>query len=232
MNEKPFTITFYSYRGGADRLTALVNVGVDLARRGRKVLLVDFDLESPGLTELAPLRLEQPHLGLVEFVAEYLDTNQAPPVSEYLYRAASIGKKGGELWVMPAGKEDPDYWAALARIDWQELYDSRRWLPIHRGHAPAVATGSQARLCAHQRPWRDQQPERDLHPPAPGSGDAAGRRGRDGSGGVATRLRGISYGIESVGGGNPHRTRPDRPAGFAGLPRPPSGTRTTHRRVP
>jgi len=122
MNDKPFTITFYSYRGGADRLTALVNVGVELAQRGRKVLLADFDLEAPGLTALAPLRPEEPRAGLVEFVAEYLDTNQAPPVGEYLYRTP-VGKKDGELWVMPAGKEDADYWAALARINWQELYD-------------------------------------------------------------------------------------------------------------
>ena len=140
MNDKPFFITFYSCRGGAERLLALVNVGVDLARRGRKVLLVDFDLESPGLTALATLRPEQPHSGLVEFVAEYLDTNQAPPVSEYLYRAASIGKKGGELWLMPAGKEDPDYWAVLGRIDWQQLYDLAR-----------VSCSSRTRACNGNR---------------------------------------------------------------------------------
>src|ERR1700675_1795040 len=105
MNDKPFYITFYSYRGGADRLTALVNVGVELAQRGRKVLVVDFDVEAPGLTALAPLRPDEPQPGLVEYVAEYLDTNRAPPVGEYLYRTP-VGKKDGELWVMPAGKED------------------------------------------------------------------------------------------------------------------------------
>ncbi len=122
MDQQPFHITFYSYRGGSERTSALVNVGFELARRGRKVLLVDFDLESPALAVLPPIRTEQPHSGLVEYVTEYLDTNQSPPISDYLYHAVSLGKKGGEVWVMPAGREDSDYWEALGRLDWQALY--------------------------------------------------------------------------------------------------------------
>ena len=41
--------TFYSFKGGVGRTQALVNVGVELAKRGRRVLLVDFDLEAPGI---------------------------------------------------------------------------------------------------------------------------------------------------------------------------------------
>jgi cellulose biosynthesis protein BcsQ len=41
--------TFYSYKGGVGRSMALVNVGVLLALEGHKVLLVDWDLEAPGL---------------------------------------------------------------------------------------------------------------------------------------------------------------------------------------
>ncbi len=42
-------ITFYSYKGGVGRSMALANVAVMLSRWGNKVLLVDFDLEAPGL---------------------------------------------------------------------------------------------------------------------------------------------------------------------------------------
>ena len=42
-------ITFYSYKGGVGRTLALANIGVLLAKRGKKVLLMDWDLEAPGL---------------------------------------------------------------------------------------------------------------------------------------------------------------------------------------
>jgi MinD-like ATPase involved in chromosome partitioning or flagellar assembly len=43
-------ITFYSYKGGVGRTQALANIGYWLARRGRRTLMVDFDLEAPGLS--------------------------------------------------------------------------------------------------------------------------------------------------------------------------------------
>jgi tetratricopeptide (TPR) repeat protein len=42
-------VTFYSWKGGVGRTVALANIGVQLARRGKRVLLVDWDLEAPGL---------------------------------------------------------------------------------------------------------------------------------------------------------------------------------------
>lgn len=43
-------ITFYSYKGGVGRTMALVNAAYLLAREGHRVLMVDFDLEAPGMT--------------------------------------------------------------------------------------------------------------------------------------------------------------------------------------
>lgn len=42
-------ITFYSYKGGVGRSMALANVAALLARDGKRVLVVDWDLEAPGL---------------------------------------------------------------------------------------------------------------------------------------------------------------------------------------
>ncbi len=50
------TIAFYSFKGGVGRTLALVNVGVELVLTGRKVLLVDFDLEAPGIDTFEDLR--------------------------------------------------------------------------------------------------------------------------------------------------------------------------------
>lgn len=43
-------VTFYSYKGGVGRTMALVNTAHVLALEGWRVLMVDFDLEAPGMT--------------------------------------------------------------------------------------------------------------------------------------------------------------------------------------
>jgi len=43
-------VTFYSYKGGVGRTMALVNTAHILARDGWRVVMVDFDLEAPGMT--------------------------------------------------------------------------------------------------------------------------------------------------------------------------------------
>jgi hypothetical protein len=141
-----YTITFYSFKGGVGRTLALVNVAAQLARMGRKVLVVDFDLEAPGLETFDRFRPPEYHPdkvervvgrtmsvvtrekyvptqpGMVEYVTEYMRTKCAPDVGSYVYAAGPVGKKGGELWVMPAGRRDAQYQSALSRIDWLALY--------------------------------------------------------------------------------------------------------------
>ena len=117
-----YVITFYSFKGGVGRTMALVNVAAELVRRGRKVLVVDFDLEAPGLETYKHLGPPEPHPGIVEYVTEYRRTNQVPNLLDYIYETESIGKNGGRLWVMPAGRRDPAYRSALSKLDWQRLY--------------------------------------------------------------------------------------------------------------
>ena len=47
-------VTFYSYKGGSGRTMALANVAWILAANGYRVLVVDWDLEAPGLPEVLP----------------------------------------------------------------------------------------------------------------------------------------------------------------------------------
>ncbi len=66
-------VTFYSYKGGVGRSMALANVAELLSRRGLRVLMVDFDLEAPGLEKFFPGdhgKIRQ-HLGLLDLLASY-----------------------------------------------------------------------------------------------------------------------------------------------------------------
>ena len=62
----PRTITFYSYKGGVGRTTALTHVAWILAQSGRKVVALDLDLEAPGLSTAFNLTPE-PIYGLVDY---------------------------------------------------------------------------------------------------------------------------------------------------------------------
>ena len=104
---------------------ALANVAVELAKRGRRVLTVDFDLEAPGLDTFDALRPEGTVRGIIDFVRDYLDSNQAPDASEYMSRVSDVGESGGELWIMPSGAQEKMYATHFNDIDWAELYERR-----------------------------------------------------------------------------------------------------------
>lgn len=66
----PHRIVFYGLKGGVGRSTALAMVAYGLAREGKRVLLLDFDLESPGLSGLllSPERVAE--FGMVDWFVE------------------------------------------------------------------------------------------------------------------------------------------------------------------
>ena len=117
-----YVVTFYSFKGGVGRTLALANVGLELARTGRRVLLVDFDLEAPGLHTFKLIKPREAHVGLVDYVSDYLATASAPDVRNYVYEALGVGQQDGRLWVMPAGKSNAGYSRKLSAINWQGLY--------------------------------------------------------------------------------------------------------------
>ncbi len=64
-------VTFYSYKGGVGRSMALANTAVLLARQGKRVLVVDWDLEAPGLERyFTYFKSEDPNKGLLDLLIE------------------------------------------------------------------------------------------------------------------------------------------------------------------
>ena len=65
--------TFYSYKGGVGRSMALANVAELFYRAGLKVLMIDWDLEAPGLERFFPIDYEDFYTkpGLMDLLLEY-----------------------------------------------------------------------------------------------------------------------------------------------------------------
>jgi tetratricopeptide (TPR) repeat protein len=78
-------VTFYSYKGGTGRSMALANVAWILASGGRRVLVLDWDLEAPGLHHYFRPFLPDAELlamdvrGVIDFVFEYVAAAATPP---------------------------------------------------------------------------------------------------------------------------------------------------------
>ena len=63
-------LVFWSVKGGVGRSTALSVLAVHLAQIGRNVLVVDGDLEAPGLGALLLDEENLPEYGLIDFLAD------------------------------------------------------------------------------------------------------------------------------------------------------------------
>ena len=101
---------------------ALVNAAVELTKRGRRVLAVDFDLEAPGLDTFDVMRPRKSVPGVIDFVSEYLASGQAPEASRFISKASGITDQDGRLWIMPSGRHQT-YAKNFNQIDWGVLYE-------------------------------------------------------------------------------------------------------------
>lgn len=119
-----YIVTFYSFKGGTGRSMTLANVAAELARQGKRVLMVDFDLEAPGLDTFPFRKPKGQQQGLVDFIHSYLATGNAPDVTDFVYETCAIGQPDACLWIMPAGRQDESYDSRFREIDWNDLYEN------------------------------------------------------------------------------------------------------------
>jgi MinD-like ATPase involved in chromosome partitioning or flagellar assembly len=122
------TITFYSYKGGVGRTLALANVASNLAGCGFKVVVMDFDLEAPGLHyKFAPSRPEgQPLRGVLDLLHDFVTQGKPPTTLEgVVYPVMVDGGVIPNIQMIPAGEALSDkYWKKLAAINWHDLFYS------------------------------------------------------------------------------------------------------------
>ncbi len=115
-------VVFYSIKGGVGRSTALAVVAWAMAEQGKKVLVLDLDLESPGLSSVLLSEDRRPKYGVTDWLVEDLVGNGNTTFQDMV--ASSNLSQKGDIRVVPAHGADPgEYIAKLGRV-WMPKIDA------------------------------------------------------------------------------------------------------------
>jgi cellulose biosynthesis protein BcsQ len=144
-------ITFYSYKGGTGRSMALANVACLMAKRlgnpSQRVLVMDWDLEAPGLHRFFAKQTESLQNvyrpGVIDYFGAlhrtlkqnrdlYQDINSTNdwnlldrmlPLDDYIVRDVVMG-----VDLVKAGRLNTDYAELVGTFNWVEFYNNCGWV--------------------------------------------------------------------------------------------------------
>lgn len=134
-------VTFYSFKGGTGRTMALANIAWILASNGKRVLAVDWDLESPGLHAYFQPFLDDKRLaqsrGVIDLIQDFaqamVEADEHTDLREMCTRYANVERQavslrwrfpdGGVLDLLPAGQQDETYSTRVNMFDWASFYE-------------------------------------------------------------------------------------------------------------
>ncbi len=114
-DQGPPVLVFHGFKGGAGRTTLLASYALACASLGQHVLVLDMDLDAPGVGKLlaADSRGTTARWGVVDFL---LEARHKLPLADYFHVAEHrVGP--GRIEVVPAGQLDDAYLTKLARVE-------------------------------------------------------------------------------------------------------------------
>ncbi|MGW4642156.1 FxSxx-COOH system tetratricopeptide repeat protein [Sphaerisporangium sp. NPDC004334] len=132
-------ITFYSYKGGTGRTMAVANTAWILASNGKRVLILDWDLESPGLHKFFHPFLDADSVGgtpgIIDMINEYslATLNAGTRPTDWHLDYARVQRHAvslewddfpgeGTIDFVSAGRQNRDYASLIASFDWDNFY--------------------------------------------------------------------------------------------------------------
>lgn len=119
------TAVAFSIKGGVGRTTAFALWAWSLAREGKNIVLVDLDLEAPGVAGLLLNETRMPDYGLADWLVDALvEQPDEVLLQDCLVSCTLADSTAGKIRVLPAfGAKTLDYLSKLGRI-YMPTFDS------------------------------------------------------------------------------------------------------------
>ncbi|MFT5874731.1 MAG: MinD-like ATPase involved in chromosome partitioning or flagellar assembly [Clostridium sp.] len=115
-------ISFYSYKGGVGRTVALIQTANLLAAKGKKVALIDLDIEAPSFNEIFSDDIEFDK-GLINYLYNKLYDLEKVEVSSIVSKL-SLNTKG-EVYVIPTGNVNRKYVKMLEKLKEKRISENK-----------------------------------------------------------------------------------------------------------
>jgi cellulose biosynthesis protein BcsQ len=125
--------TFYSYKAGAGRSMAVANTAWVLAWSGQRVLVIDWDLEAPGVHRYFSPFLADPELIQTEGLIDYFIQAGADAAAggverrsllQYAVSPRFTFPRAGTLDLVPAGQQSVTYPVRVNGFNWPNFCES------------------------------------------------------------------------------------------------------------
>lgn len=111
----PTVVTFYSFKGGVGRTTTLAACALLAAQAGEAVVIVDLDLEAPGVASL--FGIDDTSRGVLDVLVDHLAVDAVDLEGAVQAPRGLPAEYGDLIHVVPAGRLDRRYLEKLARLD-------------------------------------------------------------------------------------------------------------------
>lgn len=124
------TIVFHSYKGGVGRTLCLANLGIALTKIGKKVLILDWDFDAPGLAIKYDLD-RKVKIGYADYLVNirqvYGDKIKYSDIEyrkKYLHDCVVRKDDVQGLYVLPAGDRwSEKYWSNISSKEFHDYFD-------------------------------------------------------------------------------------------------------------
>lgn len=121
-------ISFYSYKGGVGRTIALLETAYLMAAEGKRILILDLDIEAPSLHNIFSDQISDKELGVKSGMIQYLYETVVQKKKSYniedIFCPLRLEGVSGEIFLIPAVKcIDSEYIYQIGQIQTQQIQE-------------------------------------------------------------------------------------------------------------